>query len=238
VLCWSSGIAAIRPGVVPASASTPGAGAPAWRRGRAADRHHVLVEQPHGARARPVRDLRARAGVERGVELGVVEEERARARLDVHHHVGTAPGEVGQPRDQPARGEGRHRRQRQRAARAGGVVVGHGVERVALDGLEAARDLARVGPAAGRQRDAVARAAEQRDAQEGLERADLARHRALREREFLRRARVALVARGGVEAQEGLQWRDLAAHVCVECMNAARRKPALADVICAARMRG
>ncbi|MCY1369497.1 hypothetical protein D9M69_565430 [compost metagenome] len=178
------------------------------------------MHEQQRARAGPVLDLRGRAGVQRGVELRVGDEEGAGARLDVHHHVGLQRRKTAQARHQPARGEGGHRGQRQRPAFA---LVRHGVERVAFHGLQAAGDLACVGSAAGRERHAVPRAAKQRHAQEGLERADLTRHRALRERQFLRGARVALVARGGVEAYEGLQGRDLAAHVCLDRMNGFER---------------
>ena len=62
------------------------------------------------------------------------------------------------------------------------------------------------------QRHAVAGAAEQIHAQKLLQRGDLPRHRALRQRQLLRGAGVAFVAGGGVKAGQGLKGRYFSAH--------------------------
>ena len=69
-----------------------------------------------------------------------------------------ALGQIRQPRDQPAGGKGGHGRQHQPPAQA---LVGHHVQRVTLQALQAARHLAPVVGAAGRQRHAVPGAAKQ-----------------------------------------------------------------------------
>jgi len=58
----------------------------------------------------------------------------------------------------------------------------------------------------------VARALEERHAQKVLKQRDLARDRALRERQLLRRAGEAAVACGGVKTGQGLQAREFATH--------------------------
>ena len=59
---------------------------------------------------------------------------------------------------------------------------------------------------------AMTGAPEQREAEELLQRADLARHRALRQCQLLRRACVAFMTGRGIKTGQGLQRGDFAAH--------------------------
>jgi hypothetical protein len=149
------------------------------------------------------------AEVDRGVELGLVEQEGAGLGAHVHHHVRILRLEPGQARQQPARGEGRHHRQFEHAA---GAVVRHHRQRVVLDRIQPRRDLAAVAQPRLGELHAAPGAAEQRHAEEVLQRGDLAADRALRQRELLRRAGEALVARGGLEGEQRGGAGDLLAH--------------------------
>ena len=127
----------------------------------------------------------------------------------MHHDVGVLLRQLGQARNEPARGKRGHRRQRERAALA---LVGHHVEGVALQPLQPARHLAAIVRTGGRQHHAVAGAAKQLHAQKLFQRLDLARHGALRKRKLLRGAGVALVAGGDFKTGQGLGRWNVAAH--------------------------
>jgi hypothetical protein len=181
----------------------------------ACDGQHLFGHQQFVTRPGPGRHLLRRARVQRGVAAAVREHEGARRHVHMHRHQRVLRRQVRQPRQQPAGGEGGHRSQVHAAVRAPrepGGAGGHRVQRVALQPVEPAGHLACVGCAGGRQCHAMARAAEQRDAEKVLQRRDLARHRALRQRQFVRGAGVALVPGGGIEAAQRLQGRDLARH--------------------------
>ena len=143
------------------TAPAPGRGGfeQAW----AAHRHHVFVHQQLRLHTGPVGHLLGCACVKGCIEGGVGKQERARLRVDVHHDVGVRLRQLRQARDEPTRSERGHRCQGQRTALA---LVGHHVQRVALQPLQPARHLAAVVGPSGCQHHAVACAAKQLHAQE------------------------------------------------------------------------
>jgi hypothetical protein len=77
----------------------------------------------------------------------------------------------------------------------------------------------------------VTRAAKQRDTKKLLQTCDLSRHGALRHRQFLSCARVALVACRGFKAGEGLQGWDLSAHDVRNIHNILRKMEVLTEKV-------
>ncbi|MNC43905.1 hypothetical protein D3C75_927910 [compost metagenome] len=117
--------------------------------------------------------------------------------------------EVLEARQQPLGGEGRHHRQLQ----AGAALLAHHRQGVALHSVELGGDAPAVGQAILGEHDAAAGAAEQLDAEEGLEAGDLPAHRALGQRQLLGGLGEALVARCRLEGDQRGGAGDLAAHV-------------------------
>ncbi|MNV43927.1 hypothetical protein D3C71_1356630 [compost metagenome] len=151
------------------AAAAPGRGG--FEQAGATHGHHVFVHQQQGLHAGPVGDLLGGACIQGGIEGGVGKQKRPRLRVDVHHDVRMLLRQQRQAWDEPARGKGGHCGQRQSATLA---LVGHHVQRVALQALQPARHLAAVVGARRRQHHAVARAAKQRHAQKFFQRLDLA----------------------------------------------------------------
>ncbi len=171
---------------------------------RAAHRHRILAHQEMRDGTRPV----GVAEVQRGVELGVGEEERAGAVGQVDRDLRVQPLETLEPRQQPLGAEGRHHRQFDRAA----ALVPHHRQGVALHRVEAYRHPPAIGQPGLGELDPAPRATEQLDTEELLERGDLPADRALGQGQLLRRLGEALVARGGFEADQRGGGRDLASH--------------------------
>ncbi|MNN23305.1 hypothetical protein D3C81_1366980 [compost metagenome] len=172
---------------------------------RTAHRHRVLAHQEAGLGARPV----AVAEVQRGVELGVGEQERPGAVGQVDGDLGVPALEVLEARQQPLGGEGRHHRQLE----AGAALLAHHRQGVALHRVQLGGDAPAVGQAVLGQHDAATGAAKQLEAEERLEAGDLPAHRALGQRQLLGGLGEALVARRRLEGDQRGGAGDLAAHV-------------------------
>lgn len=176
----------------------------------AAHGHDVFVHKPIGLRTRPMRNLFGSAGVQRRIKTGLPKQERARAGLDVHHDVGVQDSESGQSGNKPAGGKGGHGRQRDCTALA---AVGHDVQRIALQRLQAQGDLACILAACRGQGHPVAGAPEQGCAQKRFQCGDLAGDRTLRKEQLLGGSGVALMPRSSIKTGQCLGGRQDTAHV-------------------------
>ena len=147
--------------------------------------------------------------MDRRVEGRVVEHEGFGARREIDADAGMMRAEVGQARDQPARGEGRDRREFEHAA---GATMRHQRKRVVLQAIEVFTHLPRVKlPRLGK-RHALLDAIEQRNAEILLQRRNLPADGTLGQRQLLRGAREALVSRGRFESNQELRPRNFSSH--------------------------
>jgi hypothetical protein len=172
----------------------------------AADGHHLAFgkDQP-AARVGP----ELVAEVDGRVVRVLLEGEGLRARRQVHRDVRVQPAEIGQPRNQPLRGKGRHHGQLEHEAH---LVPGADLQRVAAYLVEVAANARGIFAAHVGQREALAHAREQRNAQALLEHRHLPPDGALRERQFGRRAGEAAEPRRGLEGLQRAEVGNVFSH--------------------------
>ncbi len=146
----------------------------------------------------PVRD--------RAVEGLDGEVDRPLSGGQVHHDVGVLLLKLGQPRNEPARAEGRQHGEIDDAV---AVAEGHDLPGRGGELIERLLDAVEIHLACVGEHDALAHALEQRDPQLRLEQPDLPADRALRQIELARRPREAAVLRGAYERDQFPGRRDL-----------------------------
>ncbi|MNT46248.1 hypothetical protein D3C72_1828780 [compost metagenome] len=161
--------------------------------------------------ARPV----AVAKINRGIELGIGEQERPGTVGQVDRDLRVQALEILQAWQQPLGAEGRHHRQFD----AHGALLAHHRQGVALHRVQLRGHPSRVGQAGLGQLDPAPRTAKQFDVEKLLQPGDLPADGALGQGQFLGRLGEALVAGGGFEGHEGGGTGNLPTHAVPQLHN-------------------